>query len=94
MRINGEIDAMRTLTGHPNICALHAVLHTPDNVHIVMDRGQIDLYEYFEGPLPEDEVLGITKVARALVLVPCFVVKTLCKNALLGPCASFDEERL
>ena len=65
MRINGEIDAMRTLTGHPNICALHAVLHTPDNVHIVMDRGQIDLYEYFEGPLPEDEVLGITKVARA-----------------------------
>ena len=43
MRINGEIDAMRTLTGHPNICALHAVLHTPDNVHIVMDLSLIHI---------------------------------------------------
>ena len=58
---------MLLLTGHPNICGLRAVLHSTDNVHLVMDRGKIDLYEYFDQAMPESEVRDIMTQILAAV---------------------------
>ena len=66
-RIGLEVEALRELSPHGNINGLVEALHTPDFVHLVLERADSDLYDWYEGPVPETEARHVTgQLARAL----------------------------
>jgi serine/threonine protein kinase len=66
-RIGLEVEALRELSPHENINRLVDALHTPDFVHLVLERADSDLLDWYEGALPEAEARHVTgQLARAL----------------------------
>ena len=67
-RIGLEVEALNALSPHPSICGLIAALHTPEFIHLVMERADYDLYDFFETGVPESEAKHVIgRVASALV---------------------------
>ena len=64
-RIGLEVEALRALSPHENINGLVDALHTPDNVHLVLERADSDLYDWYEGPVSEVEARHVTGQVRS-----------------------------
>jgi hypothetical protein len=64
-RIGLEVEALRALSPHKNINGLVDALHTPDNVHLVLERADSDLYDWYEGPVSEVEARHVTGQVRS-----------------------------
>ena len=72
-RIGLEVEALNALSPHPSICGLIAALHTPEFIHLVMERADYDLYDFFETGVPESEAKHVIgRVASALARRPAF----------------------
>ena len=66
-RMGLEVEALTKLSPHPSICGLIAALHTPEYIHLVMERADYDLYDFFETGVPEVEAKHVIgRVASAL----------------------------
>ena len=64
-RIGLEVEALRALSPHENINGLVDTLHTPEYVHLVLERGDTDLYDWYDGPVSEAEARHVTGQARS-----------------------------
>ena len=70
-RMGLEVEALTKLSPHPSICGLIAALHTPEYIHLVMERADYDLYDFFETGVPEVEakhVIGRVASAQSVAL--------------------------